>query len=148
MKKLTTAIILAGLAALTFNPGIAGSSTAVLSNVTAFKLLADLEGKWEFTMTPTERPPLTGVLSVKRGNGPTGYEGSILINELQQEVPTKITKAEVNGEKFVYAGEVTLDSGTYIFEMSGTIKSGKIEGQTKVQEPDGSVVYKLQATRK
>ena len=155
MKKLTTAIALAGLAALSFNPGFAGSYPLAsgtgnfnLPTSAAFKLLADLEGKWEFTMTPTERPPITGILSVKRGSGPAGYEGSILINEIQQETPTKITKAEVNGEKFVYAGEVNLDAGTYIFEMTGTIKGEKIEGQTKVQEPDGVVIYKLQATRK
>ncbi|GEO03455.1 hypothetical protein AAE02nite_11190 [Adhaeribacter aerolatus] len=148
MKKLTSVLVLAVFAALSFSAGSAVGANLNLPGVNASKLLADLEGKWEFTMTPTERQPISGVLTVKRGNGPAGYEGSILINELQQETPTKITKAEVNGDKFVYAGEVKLEDGTYIFEMTGTIKDGKLNGQTKVQEPDGLVVYKLQATRK
>ena len=151
MKIFTTAFALAGLAAFSFSNGFALPQPVTLTATTvtpAVKLLADLEGKWEFTMTPPERDPITGVLSVKRGSGPAGYVGSILVNELQQESQTKITKAEVTGEKFLYAGEVVLDSGTYLFEMTGTIKGDKMEGQTKVQEPNGSVVYKLMATRK
>ncbi|MDB5263874.1 MAG: hypothetical protein JWQ14_3157 [Adhaeribacter sp.] len=65
----------------------------------ASKLLADLEGKWEFSMTPPECNAITGILFVKRGSGPAGYLGSILINELQQESQIKITKAEVTDEK-------------------------------------------------
>jgi hypothetical protein len=151
MKKFTTACVMAGLAAFTFSPGFASPQLATFTTNTvtsALKLLADLEGKWEFTMTPTEREPITGILSVKRGSGPAGYIGTILVNELQQESQTKITKAEITGEKFLYAGEVTLQSGSYQFEMTGTIKGDKMEGQTRVQEPNGTTVYKLQATRK
>ena len=143
MKIFTTAFAMAGLTALTFSNGLAHpqpvKQTAMIV-APAVKLLADLEGKWEFIMTPPERDPITGILSVKRGSGPAGYSGSILVNELQQESQTKITKAEVTGDKFLYAGEVILDSGSYLFEMTGTIKGDKMEGQTKVQEPNGSVV--------
>ncbi|KAA5548429.1 hypothetical protein [Adhaeribacter rhizoryzae] len=155
MKKRLITFAAAGLAAFTFTTVLANSqliatglTPRTLPVLHALKLVAELEGRWEFVMTPPERDAITGVLSVKRGSGPAGYAGTILINELQQEKPTKITKAEVTGEKFVYAGEVILDSGTYTFEMSGTIKGNKLEGQTRVQEPDGVVIYKLEATRK
>jgi hypothetical protein len=142
---------MAGLAAISFSNGLASPQPLTFTSVKvapAVKLLADLEGKWEFIMTPPEREPISGILSVKRGSGPAGYVGSILVNELQQESQTKITKAEVNGEKFLYAGEVVLNSESYVFEMTGTIKGNKMEGQTKVQEPNGSIVYKLEAKRK
>ncbi|MDB5263873.1 MAG: hypothetical protein JWQ14_3156 [Adhaeribacter sp.] len=49
---------------------------------------------------------------------------------------------------FLYAGEVVLNNGSYTFEMTGTIKGDKMVGQTKVQEPSGTIIYKLEATRK
>lgn len=154
MKNFSSLLAVTGFTALCLSTSLADTQPAALNTLKkpalAQKnslLLAELAGKWFFIMTPPDREPLTGVLSVQRG-GPAGYTGSITVNELQQELPTTITKAEVKGDSFVYSGEVQLNAETLLFEISGTIKGDKMEGQTTVKEPDGTTIYKMEANRK
>ena len=106
-----------------------------------------LEGKWDYTMSNPEQSPFSGIISVQRG-GNAGYTGWISVSNINYEAQTAITKAELQGENFLYAGEVKTLQGTFPFEMKGTIKGDKMEGQNKVQTQDGPVVFKVVATRR
>jgi len=129
------------------------STTATSANISASSPApaaaerTSLEGKWDYTMTNPDQSPFSGVISVQRG-GAVGYTGWISVNDINYEAQTAITKAELQGENFIYAGEVKTLQGTFPFEMRGTIKGDKMEGQNKVQTHDGTTIFKVTATRR
>ncbi|KAA5548428.1 hypothetical protein [Adhaeribacter rhizoryzae] len=106
-----------------------------------------LEGKWDYTMSNPEQAPFSGVLMVQRG-GSAGYTGWISVSTIDYEAQTKVTKAEIHGEKFTYIGEVQTRVGSYPFELTGIIRGDKMTGQNKVKTEDGPVIFNLTATRK
>ena len=106
-----------------------------------------LEGKWDYTMSNPEQEPFSGVLMVQRG-GSAGYTGWISVSTIDYEAQTKVIKAEIQGEKFTYIGEVQTRVGSYPFELTGTIKGDKMMGQNKVKTEDGPVVFTVTAIRK
>ncbi len=106
-----------------------------------------LEGKWDYTMSNPDQDPFSGVLMVQRG-GSAGYTGWISVSTIDYEAQTKVTKAEIQGEKFTYIGEVQTRIGSYAFELTGTIKGNKMTGQNKVKTDSGPVIFNLTATRK
>lgn len=106
-----------------------------------------LEGKWEYTMTNPEQSPFSGIIWVQRG-GAAGYTGWISVSDINYEAQTAITKAELQGENFIYAGEVKTLQGSFPFEMKGTIKGNKMEGQNTVQTQNGPTIFKIIANRR
>jgi hypothetical protein len=128
-------------------PAAANTATSAPKPVAAVAERTYLEGKWDYTMSNPEQSPFSGIISVQRG-GAAGYTGWISVSDINYEAQTAITKAELQGENFLYAGEVKTLQGTFPFEMKGTIKGDKMEGQNKVQTQDGPVVFKVVATRR
>lgn len=126
----------------------ATASTATASTTpAAVAERAFLEGNWDYTMTNPDQSPFSGIISVQRG-GSAGYTGWISVSNVNYEAPTAITKAELQGQNFIYSGEVKTLQGSFPFEMKGTIKGDKMEGQNKVQTQNGPVVFKVTATRR
>ncbi len=107
---------------------------------------ANLEGKWQYTMSNPDHGTLTGNLMVQRG-GVAGYSGYLMIKEMRVEAETIISKAEIKGQNFVYQGVVKTPQGNIPFELHGTIKGPSMEAQNKVQLPEGLAVFKVSATR-
>jgi hypothetical protein len=106
-----------------------------------------LEGKWDYTMSNPDQAPFSGTWMVQRG-GAAGYTGWISISTIDYEAQTKVTKADIQGNHFTYAGEVQTRQGSYPFELSGTINGNKMTGQNKVKTEDGPVIFNVTATRK
>lgn len=122
-------------------------SAQQISGMEASSERANLEGKWNYTMSNPEQEPFSGVFVVQRG-GITGYTGWISVSTIDYEAKTNVIKADIQGDKFTYAGEVQTRIGTYPFELSGIIKGDKLIGQNKVKTDDGPVIFNVTATRK
>ncbi|GEO03454.1 hypothetical protein AAE02nite_11180 [Adhaeribacter aerolatus] len=155
MKLLKSSTAIMGATAFLFITGCVRPSTIAATN-TANQQAASvpvaaerttLEGKWDYTMSNPDQDPFSGVLMVQRG-GSAGYTGWISVSTIDYEAQTKVTKAEIQGEKFTYIGEVQTRMGSYGFEMTGTIRGNKMTGQNKVRTDSGPVVFSVTATRK
>jgi hypothetical protein len=153
MKLMPSTFVKVGLFSLLFGTGCASQQVVTNNNTggqpqtqTVAAERTYLEGRWSYTMTNPDQAPFSGTIWVQRG-GPAGYSGWISINSVDYEAPTNITKAELHGENFIYMGQVKTLQGSYNFEMKGTIKGDKMEGQNKVQTEDGPVTFKVVATR-